>query len=504
MRLFIFICFLGGSILAQKPKLVVGIVVDQMRFDYLTRFEKRFGNGGFKRLIASGYECKNHHYNYMPTYTGPGHASIFTGTSPNNHGIIANNWYDKFKKTTVYCAQDNNVKALGTSSVSEQMSPNRMLSTTFADQNRLHTQFKGKTIGVSIKDRGAILPAGHTANRAYWFRGKEEGQWVSSTYYGPKLPKWVVNYNKSDQVKKYLTTWETLYPLGTYIASGPDDTNFENGFKGKDRPTFPYDLKKLATSNNGFDILKVTPYGNTLVTDFALAAVENEALGKDAYTDVLTVSYSSPDYIGHNFGANSVEIEDTYLKMDQELSRLLKGLDQKVGKDAYTVFLTADHGAVHVPSYLKAHKIAAGYFDKIAFTEKVNVFLEAKFGAEGMVQKIMNNQIFLNYALIAEEKLSLSTVTSELAHFVRQQKNVQYVFTRAQLESESMTSHIGRLIQNGFHQRLSGDVVFVLAPSVIVYGPKGSTHGSPQSYDTHVPLLFYGYGIKKGKHTKKL
>ncbi|WP_010181631.1 alkaline phosphatase PafA [Aquimarina agarilytica] len=503
MCFFVLASFLVSSLWAQKPKLVVGIVVDQMRFDYLTRFEKRYSENGFKRLINEGFECKNHHYNYMPTYTGPGHASIFTGTSPNNHGIIANNWYDKFEDKEVYCAGDQKVKALGTESIKEKMSPRRMLTTTFADQNRLHTQFRGKTIGVSIKDRGAILPAGHTANGAYWFRGKEEGQWVSSTFYGNKLPDWVVDFNERDAVKKQMQSWNTLYPINTYTASGPDDTNFENGYKGKEKTVFPYDLKKLAKKNNGFDILKVSPFGNTLVTDFAIKAIEKELLGQDTYTDVITISYSSPDYIGHNFGVNSVEIEDTYLRLDLELGRLFKELDKKVGKDNYTIFLTADHGAVHVPSYLKRHKIAAGYFDEASFKAEVVNFLKSTFNENGLVKKIMNQQVYLNYELIREKKLSLEKITNELAHFIRQQKHMQYVFTRSQLESEGMTSYIGRLIQNGFHQRLSGDVVYVLAPSIISYGKKGSTHGSPQSYDTHVPLLFYGKGIKQGKTYKK-
>ncbi len=505
MRLFLLSCLVAGSLWAQKPKLVVGIVVDQMRFDYLTRFENRYSKTGFKRFLNEGFECKNHHFNYMPTYTGPGHASIFTGTTPNNHGIIANHWYDKFEDKEVYCAEDTNVliNVLGTNSERERMSPVRLLSTTFADENRLHTQFRGKTIGVSIKDRGAILPAGHSANGAYWFRGKNEGKWVSTTYYNAELPKWVVDFNKSGAVEKQLKVWEPLYPIASYTASGNDDTDYENGYKGKKKTTFPYDLKKLAEKNEGFDILKVSPFGNTLVTDFALKAIENEALGSDSYTDVLTVSYSSTDYIGHNFGVNSVEIEDTYLRLDLELSRLFKGLDDRVGKGNYTIFLTADHGAVHVPAYLKENKIAAGYFDARLLGEKVAGFLKSNYKIEGLMKKVMNQQIFLNYELIEAQKISLEEITTKLAHFIRQQKHMQYVFTRSQLESESMTSYVGKLIQNGFHQRLSGDVVYVLAPSVITYSLKGSTHGSPQSYDTHVPLLFYGNGIKKGKTYKK-
>ena len=210
----------------QKPKLVVGIVVDQMRYDYLSRFYHRFEEGGFKKLMNEGFNCKNNHFNYMPTYTGPGHASIFTGTTPENHGIIANNWYDKFEKKKVYCASDNTVKTLGTNSENEKMSPRRMLTTTFADANKLHTQFKGKTIGISIKDRGAILPAGHSADFAFWFRGAEEGHWVSTNYYAEKLPDWVTQFNVKKSVDKYLIKWETLYPIETcllYTSDAADD-----------------------------------------------------------------------------------------------------------------------------------------------------------------------------------------------------------------------------------------------------------------------------------------
>ncbi len=501
------ICFLSlVNCFAQseKPKLVIGIVVDQMRYDYLTKFESRYGEGGFKKLMNEGYNCKNHHFNYMPTYTGPGHASIYTGTAPENHGIIANNWYDKFIGEKVYCVQDSSVTALGTTSDKESMSPHRMLSTTFADANRLHTQFKGKTIGISIKDRGAVLPAGHTANHAFWFRGKGEGAWVSSTYYGKELPKWVTTFNTEKSVDNYVKEWNTLYPIATYMSSGSDLNDYEHGFEGKETATFPYDLKALKAANEGYDILKYTPYGNAIVTDFALEALKNEKLGSDEITDVLTVSYSSTDYIGHNFGVNSVEVEDTYLRLDKELERLFSALDKQVGKGQYTVFLTADHGAVHVPQFLKDHKIPAYYVDNKTFKKGIKEFLESRFGVKGLLKNMSNQQLFLDYSLIATtDKISLSKVTKALKHYLTQQPNIQYVFTRTELEARNMTNNIGKLVQNGFHQRSSGDVAYVLTPATISYSKTGSTHGSPQVYDTHVPLLFYGSGIKKGKTFKK-
>ncbi len=503
LRIFITFCILFSGLRAQdyaaNPKLVVGVVVDQMRYDYISRFYNRFEEGGFKRLLNEGFECRNHHYNYMPTYTGPGHASIFTGTTPANHGIIANNWYDKYEGKSVYCASDENVKPLGTTSEKEKMSPNRMLVTSFADANRLHTQFRGKTIGVSIKDRGAILPAGHTANRAYWFRGRNEGKWVSSDFYGSKLPNWVEKINKEEPGQKYLKPWNPLYQINTYSASGADSNDYENGFKGREIATLPYDLESLSDENGGFDIIKVSPHGNSLVTDFAIEAIKNEKLGIDTYTDVLTVSYSSPDYIGHNFGVNSVEIEDTYLRLDKEIAKLFEALEEIVGEGNYTLFLTADHGAAQVPSYLKKKRIPAGYIDKGDLKNRMAKELWERFGSDNMIANFSNQQVFFNTMVLEEKNIAKEDVEKALVYFLENQPEIQYAFTRSQLSGRSMTDPMGLLVQNGFHQHFSGDVALIFKPSTIVYSKKGSTHGSPQVYDTHVPLIFYGKGVKRGK-----
>ena len=482
----------------SQPKLVVGIVVDQMRYDYLTRFKSKFGSDGFQRLITEGYQCKNNHYNYVPTYTGPGHASIFTGTSPMNHGIIANHWYDKFSNKTVYCASDDSVTAVGSSSEKERMSPKRLKTTTVADQLRLHTQNKSKTIGIAIKDRGAILPAGHTANAAYWFRGQDEGKWISSSHYMKALPTWVTKFNKT--VDRYLQTWTTNLPIDQYTECGTDENHFEGHFHGKENVSFPYDLKKLfkEKKNKGYDVIKYSPFGNAITTDFAMAAIKNEALGKDGITDFLTISYSSPDYIGHRFGVNSVEVEDTYIRLDRELARLLSYLDRTVGKGQYTLFLTADHGAVQVPAYLQSQKIPAGYFDKKAFRSKLEDVLKAKFGTSGLIRNISNNQIFLNREKIKSIDEDIDDVQEFIAQEIIHYTHIDKVYTAETLATTQFTSGIAALLQNGFHQRHSGDVIFVLEPAVISYHKTGSTHGSGMSYDTHVPLLFYGYGINKG------
>jgi predicted AlkP superfamily pyrophosphatase or phosphodiesterase len=487
----------------ERPKLVVGIVIDQMRYDYLTRFYNRFGEGGFKRMMNEGFNCKNNHFNYIPTYTGPGHASIYTGTTPKYHGVISNSWFDKDIEKSVYCAEDTSVQSLGTLGNTGQMSPHRMKTTTFADENRLFTQMQGKTIGIAIKDRGAILPAGHSANAAYWFQGKEEGNWISSSFYMDELPKWVRQFNKKHSVESYLKEWNTLYDIATYTESGPDLNDFEGGFNGKETATFPYDLKKLQKDNGGYDILKGTAYGNSLTADFAVEAIKSEALGTDDYTDILTVSFSSPDYVGHNFGVNSKEVQDTYLRLDLDLERLFKSLDELVGKGEYTVFLTADHAAVNVPSYLQSVKIPAGYFNSREFSMKVNSFVTSTFGASDLIKSISNNQIFLNRKKIKELDLDLDDVQVSIVNEIIDYKFIDKAYTATTLSSTSFPVGIEQLVQNGFNQKRSGDVVYIFDPAVIAYSKTGSTHGSAFEYDTHVPLLFFGKGIKHGSTLKK-
>lgn len=505
---FFFIVF-GLCVQAQKeidtanPKLVIGIIVDQMRYDYLTRFYNKYGEGGFKRMMNEGFNCKNNHYNYIPTYTGPGHASVFTGTTPKYHGIISNNWYDKETKKMVYCTGDDSVLAVGTASTLDKMSPHRMKTSTFADENRLFTQQKGKSIGVSIKDRSAILPVGHSANAAYWFRGQKEGTFVTSTYYMDSLPNWVEKFNQSKIVASYLKEWNTMYDISSYTESGEDLNTFEGGFVGKDVATFPYDLKSLFLVNSGFDILKYTPYGNSLLTDFAIEAVKGEELGKDNITDVLTISFSSTDYVGHKFGVNSKEIEDTYIRLDTDLERFFSALDKEVGKGEYTVFLTSDHGAVEVPSYLQSLKIPAGYLNNNERKEKFQNFLVNTYGTSDVLENISNNQIFLNREKIKALGLNLNDVQETVMYEQLTYKHVYKAYTATTMHTVSFTEGIEALLQKGYNQKRSGDVLLINDPAYIVYAKTGSTHGSGFNYDTHVPLLFFGKGIKHGQTLKK-
>ena len=483
---------------ATQPRLVVGVVVDQMRFEYLNRFKNKYTSKGFLRLINQGYSCNDHHFNYIPTYTGPGHASIFTGTTPSVHGIIGNDWYDKDKDEVVYCTTDQTYDPVGAAVKYGHVSPSNLKVTTLPDQNRLFTQMKGKTIGISIKDRGAIFPSGHTANGAYWFEGLEEGKWVTSTYYMDELPEWVKMFNAPLNISNYLKTWNTLYDINLYNESGPDASNYEKPFKGKPDPIFPYDLKALMEFNDGYDILKNTPFGNTMITDFALAAVEAEALGDDEYTDFLTVSYSSTDYVGHDFGVNSIELQDTYLRLDLEIERLLNYLDTNVGEGNYSLFLTSDHGAAEVPSFLKDIDAPGGYVQKNMFTP-LYATLKAKYGVSDLIKNISNDQIFLNYDLIKSLQLDLVDVQEFIVNDIINYSAVSKAYTATTMQTSYFKDGMEKTLQNGYNQKLSGDVLFTLKSGVIAYGPKGTTHGSGYTYDTHVPLLFYGNGIQKGK-----
>ncbi len=484
--------------ISESPKLVVGIVVDQMRYDYLTRFWNHYGEGGFKRLVREGFNCKNHHFNYAPTSTGPGHASVYTGATPATHGIIGNYWYDKTIDDEVYCAGDKTYQSVGTSSDVGEMSPHRMLSTTVTDQLRLHTQKKGKVIAIALKDRGAVLPGGHMANAAYWFEGGDIGKWISSSYYMSQLPQWVTDFNASDAVRKYKKKWDTLKDISLYTESGVDNNAYETPFEDEESPTFPHNTPNLLSKERDFEILKYTPYGNSLTADFTLEALKKEGLGEDAFTDFLTISFSSTDYIGHKYGVNSKEIQDTYLRLDLDLERVLNTLDEHVGVGQYTLFLTADHGAVHVPAYLKDQKIPAGYFDLMDMREKFDEFLKYKYGTTDIVKNISNYQVFLDHKVIANLDIDLGDAQEEIAFELLGYEHINKVYTGFQMWENEYTHGVPYILQQGYNQKRSGDILFVSKPGFAKYGRTGSSHGTPMIYDTHVPLLFFGKGIKQG------
>ena len=487
---------------SANTKLVVGIVVDQMRMDYLYRFQSHFGEHGFKRFYKEGFVAKNHHFDYKQTKTGPGHASIATGTPPAINGIIGNDWFDKQNRKVRYCVDDQNFLSLGTAKTRGK-APTALLVSTFADENRLATQMNGKAVSVSLKDRSAILSIGHTANGAYWFSGGDEGNFISSTFYMDALPAWVADFNASRKIDEYLTTWDSYYPISQYAETGPDDSPYEMRPKGKDTPTFPYDLAALTPNNGGYEILKATPFGNSLVTDFALAALKGEDLGADKHADVFVVSYSSTDYIGHAFGTNAKELQDTYIRLDLELARLFEALDAQVGKGAYSVFLTSDHGVAPVPNYLIDNKIPAGYFSKKPFVKALKEAMFYAFGVRDIILDVSNHEIYFDHARISAATLDVDAISRFATAFIQQQDGIAAAYTTSNLMQMDADNPIIERLQKGYNPKRSGDIMYMPLPGYIANRTYGTTHGSAFIYDTHVPLLLYGNGIQKGSTSKR-
>lgn len=487
----------------ERPKLVVGIVVDQIRADYIYRFYPHFGEGGFKRLMLEGFNNKNTHYNYIPTYTGPGHASIYTGTTPAYHGIISNDWYSKADKAMVYCAEDANAVPVGTDGDEGKMSPHRLQASTITDELELFTQKQAKVVGISIKDRGAIMPAGHTPDGAYWFE-RTSGNFVSSNWYHEQLPRWVEEFNGRKLAQEYLSqTWDTFLPIEEYKETGPDDVPWEGIMRGKEKPTFPYDLKAIAEQAGGYYLLPSTPFGNTIITQLAKAAIAGEQMGADDITDFLAVSFSSTDYVGHMFGPNSKEVEDTYVRLDRELAELFGYLDEQVGKGQYLVFLTADHGAAYVPGQLIADKIPAGTFDTDSMETALGKHLAAEFGTGTWIENISSNQVFFNRELIGQRGKDLKRVKTVARDFMAVWPHVRLVMDAEDPALQNAETGVPAALKHGWHPQRSGDLLYDLEPAWFPSGHStGTTHGSAFSYDTHVPLLWYGWRVPTGSSSK--
>ncbi|MGJ1366479.1 alkaline phosphatase PafA [Sphingobacterium spiritivorum] len=485
----------------ERPKLVVGLMVDQMRWDYLYRFADRYGKGGLKRLLNDGFTCQNTYINYIPTYTAIGHSSVYTGSVPSIHGIAGNDWIMEQTGESMYCTQDTSVTGVGTTEKEGKQSPRNLLTSTVTDQLRLATNFKSKVIGIALKDRGGILPAGHFANAAYWFESKS-GNWISSNFYMDQLPKWVQDFNSRKLADKYLKQdWNTLYDISTYTSSIADDNVYEGKWAGEDKPTFPHLTSKLM-KDEGYELIKTTPYGNQLTLDLAKAAIENEKMGNNPTknTDFLCVSLSSTDYVGHRYSLSAIEIEDTYLRLDQQLEEFFNYLDKTVGQGNYTLFLTADHGASYNSRYFMDMKGNGGYFFSRQVMKDLDAALNAKFGVTKLVKSLMNYQVHLNYPLIEKSNLDVDKVKEEIIKVLKKEEGIAYVVDVEKGDNMAIPQPIRERIINGYNMKRSGVIQIVLEPQWYDGSPRstGTTHGTWTPYDSHIPLIFMGWGIKPG------
>ena len=449
--LLLLACSFMGHAQVNRPKLVVGIVVDQMRWDYLYYYNKEFVEGGFKRLLAEGYSCENTMIPYIPTVTAIGHSSIYTGSVPALTGILGNSFFINGKNT--YCCGDDNVQSVGSSSKEGKMSPRNLLASTIGDELKLATDFKSKVIGVALKDRAAILPAGHSADAAYWW-DTSAGHFVTSTYYMDKLPSWAVEFNKKHLQKP------------------------------------------------GSDI-KSKPQGVTMTFDMAEAALKNERLGLGTETDMLAVSVSSTDIIGHMYSTRGPEIHDVYIQLDRDLARFFNTLDAQVGRGNYLVFLTADHGGSHNPNFMRSHKLAAGGFAGWDLTKEINKELQQSFGTKANFILGENAlRIYFDRKSIAEAGLELAKVKAKAKQLLEKKENITYVVDYDNVATQPIAQPIRERIINGYSRERGGDLLIITNPGWVncPSSPdyKGTNHGLWNPDDSHIPLIFMGWGITPG------
>ena len=443
--------FAYQSYAQERPKLVVGIVVDQMRWDYLYRYYGNFRNDGLKRLMTEGFNCENTHYNYVPTVTAAGHCSVYAGSSPAFTGIAGNNFYIDGKRT--YCCEDNEVQSVGSTSDAGKMSPRNSLVTSMCDQLRLATDFESKVIGVALKDRAAILPAGHSANGAYWF-DKSVGGFITSTFYMNELPKWVQEFNKKNKVDP--------------------------------KTEVHYD-----------------PKGIVLTTDMAIAALDGEKLGNNKVTDFLAISYSSTDYVGHKYGTRGKEIDEVYRVLDEEMAKLFKALDAKVGKGNYLLFLTADHAGAHNAKFMNDHRMPGGHFSGGSKRKEVNAVLQSTYGQEKIILDVIENRLYLNRELIENARLDEEKIMKDICKELLKDNRILYAIPFKEVATANIPPAIKERIIMGYNPQRSGDIQIILRPGY--HGANyemGTTHGAWNPYDTHVPFIITGWNIKPG-HTNK-
>ncbi len=481
-----------------RPRLVVGIVIDQMRWDYLYRYYNRYSEGGFKRLLNQGFSCENTYINYLPSYTAVGHTCIYTGSVPSITGIAGNDWIEQLSGARVYCTDDSTVQSVGVQfSGDGKMSPRNLLVSTITDELRMATNFQSRVIGVSLKDRAAILPAGHMANAAFWM-DDSTGHFISSTYYLQKLPEAVENFNRENNIEKYIrSSWNTLYPVSSYIESDSDNKSYEGKLPGETAPIFPHDIKTAYAKNHGS--FRSTPFGNSLTLDFARTVLNAYHLGAGPATDFLTINCASTDYVGHLFGPNSVEVEDTYLRLDLDLASFFSELDARVGKGQYLVFLTADHGAANAVGYSRENRMPADFFTGSSIVANLDQLIQQKLGYFKVIRSGQNYQINFDLEKIAAYNADFDAIKKLVVDYLRKQPGVSYAVDMEKVQDASIPEPIKTMITNGYNYQRSGQIQVIFQPGWLEsYARTGTTHGAWNPYDTHIPLIFMGWDIRPG------
>lgn len=486
----------------KKPKLVVGIVIEEMRYEMLLRYWDSFGENGFKKIIDQGAFCTQTHHNYLITQNGVGQTSIVTGTYPSYHGIIADDWYDRLGDKMVHCADESKFNLMNGKISMGNFTPDNILTSTIGDEIKLSNNDSSKVLSISLNPVSAVLSGGRLADYAFWFNN-HDGGWITGNYYTDSLPDWVKEFNAKGFQDVYIRkSWASMHSLSdNYKKSLPDDNPFEIGFSNY-RYTFPYDLPYLRNRSGNYKYLKFTPFGNTYTKDFAISGIIGEDLGKDEFTDFLTVSFSATHYSGELFGPRSVEIEDIILRLDKDLEHFMQFLDDEIGMENVLVYITSDRGVSEVPEYLKYQKQNAGIFDGAKAVTLLNSYLSILYQDGEWVKYYHSRQIYFNQSLIDQTGVDLEEIQEKTAGFMVQFNGVANALPGATILSTNFDSGIKRKIQNSYHQKRSGDVIINLEPGWIEKNGRVTNSGSGYVYDTHVPLIWYGWRIKPGRIDK--
>ncbi|MES1261305.1 MAG: alkaline phosphatase family protein [Acidobacteriota bacterium] len=466
----------------SKPKLILAIVVDQFRYDYLSRFRSAY-TGGFRRLLEQGAVFENAHYIHSLTVTAIGHSTFLSGATPNISGIAGNEWYERESKQTVTSVGDPGAKLVGGTPDAEGSSPRRLLVSTLGDEIRMRGE-KAKVIGISIKDRSAILPAGHMADGAYWFDGRSK-HWVSSDYYMKALPPWVAAVNESRPDRKADgAQWFAL-------DAKPGDKPFCTMVKGVEGTRY-------------CGSLEASPWGNEMIETMAEKALVAEEMGRHEGTDVLTVSFSSNDYVGHAMGPDSPEVRDISVRTDLLLGKLLDLVDRQVGLNNVVVVMTADHGVAPVPEVNQARRMPGGRLSGAKLMSAMQQALEEKFGPGNWVEGKAGTTPYFNRDLIRKYKLTGAEVQNTAAEAVRAMPHIYRVYTADEVQCGRLQDDgMSATVTNSFFGGRSGDL-FIVPEGYYVFDGTGTTHGTPHNYDTHVPVIFMGSGIQKGHYYQRI
>jgi len=478
-----------------RPKLVVRIVVEQMRYEMFLRYWDRFEeDAGFKKLVDNGVLCKNTKLNYALTERAPGFATLTTGSNPSVHGIVSDYWFNRLSNKTEFAINDNQYQTVGTVELEEGFSPSNLLAGTLGDELKMLSP-KSKVFSIGLNPVSSIFGAGNTSDGAYWFEDKT-GNWITSTFYRETLPEWVKDFNNKGLQDIYMKRqWETLMPDTTYISSLPDDNSTEEGFLLIYKNHFPYNLSLLKRKSNSYKYLKYTPFGNTYTKDFVHTLIRKEALGNDNHTDLLNVSFSASSYVNDLFGPRSMEMEDLYLRLDSQLEHLVNFLEKNVGKDEFLLVLTADRGCADTYEYRKSMKMPARNFKPKQGLSLMKSYLDIVYEKEQWIKSYTKRQLYLDHGLIDQHGYSHSEVEETISNFMVKKSGISYAVKASTLREGNFTEGLNHKLQQSFHPKRSGDIFLGLEAGSI---EQSESSGSSYNYHAHIPVIWYGKGIHSG------